>query len=63
MTYDLKEDDIKIMVALADEDKDEMIPWREFIPIAIEIIRLIYRRNFAGQNKKIDTGVLKAIYN
>ena len=50
-TYDLKEDDVKIMVSLADEDENELIPWRQFIPIAIEIIRNIYSRNFAGDNR------------
>lgn len=51
LSYDLKEDDIKMMVALADEDEDEMIPWRNFIPIALDIIRTLYSRNFAGKNK------------
>lgn len=52
LTYNLDEDDIKIMVALADEDENEKIPWRPFIPTAIRIIRTIYKRDLTG--KKAD---------
>lgn len=37
--YDLKENDIKMMIATADErEEDEMINWKNFIPIALDLI-------------------------
>ena len=37
--YDLSENDIKMMVATADErEEDEMINWKKFIPIALDLI-------------------------
>jgi hypothetical protein len=33
-----------MLIALADEDKDELIEWREFIPIGIEAIKTFYIR-------------------
>lgn len=47
LTYGLNDNDINMMVALADEDKDEMITWEEFIPIGIEAIKTFYTRNIA----------------
>jgi len=34
-----------MMIALADENKDEKIGWAEFIPVGIEAIKNIYTRN------------------
>lgn len=36
--YGLSENDIKMMIATADEDEDEMINWKNFIPIALDLI-------------------------
>lgn len=37
--YNLSESDIKMMVATADErEEDEMINWKNFIPIALDLI-------------------------
>lgn len=45
LSYGLNDNDINMLIALADEDEDEMINWREFIPIGIEAIRTFYCRN------------------
>ena len=47
LSYGLNDNDINMMVALADEDKDELITWEEFIPIGIEAIKTFYSRNIA----------------
>jgi len=37
--YDLSENDIKMMIATADErEEDEKINWKNFIPIALDLI-------------------------
>jgi len=48
LTYNLTEHDVKMMIALADEDENELIPWKNFVPIGIDLVRTIYRRNLAG---------------
>lgn len=45
LAYGLNDNDINMMIALADEDGDEMISWEEFIPIGIEAIKNFYTRN------------------
>jgi Ca2+-binding EF-hand superfamily protein len=45
LSYGLNDNDINMLIALADEDHDEMIDWKEFIPIGIEAIRTFYCRN------------------
>lgn len=45
LSYGLNDNDINMLIALADEDKDESINWEEFIPIGIEAIRTFYCRN------------------
>lgn len=47
LTYGLNDNDINMMIALADENKHEKINWREFIPIGIKAIRTIYTRNLS----------------
>ena len=47
LSYGLSDNDIKILIALADENKDHLICWDEFIPIGIEAIQIFYRRNIA----------------
>lgn len=50
------------MIALADEDEDEMIPWAEFVPIAVDVVRTIYRRNLTGRNNIVTPDALSVIY-
>lgn len=45
LSYGLNDNDINMMIALADEDEDELITWQEFIPIGIMAIKNIYTRN------------------
>ena len=66
LSYGLNDNDINMLIALADEDKDEFISWSEFIPIGIEAIKNFYTRNIA---KKIadkmsnpDPEALKLVY-
>ena len=66
LTYGLNDNDINMMVALADEDKDELISWEEFIPIGIEAIKTFYTRNIAKKKademKHPDPEALKLVY-
>lgn len=50
------------MIALADEDDDEMIPWKDFVPIAVDVVRTIYRRNLTGRNNIVPPDALSVIY-
>jgi Ca2+-binding EF-hand superfamily protein len=45
LSYGLNDNDVNMMIALADEDDDERISWEEFIPIGIEAIKNFYTRN------------------
>ena len=45
LSYGLNENDINMMIALADENDDEKINWQEFIPIGIDAVKTIYVRN------------------
>jgi hypothetical protein len=47
LSYGLNDNDINMMVALADENEDESIDWREFVDIGVQAIKTIYARNFA----------------
>jgi len=47
LTYGLNDNDLNMLIALADEDQDERISWEEFIPIGIEAIKNFYTRNIA----------------
>ena len=55
-----------MLISLADEDKDELISWQEFIPIGIEAIRNFYARNIAKQKAEVmthpDPNALKLVY-
>ena len=66
LTYGLNDNDVNMLVALADEDKDEMISWKEFIPIGIEAIKTFYTRNIvkksADKMKHPDPDALKLVY-
>ena len=53
------------MIALADEDEDELITWQEFIPIGIMAIKNIYTRNVYKKRGEInhpDPEALKRVY-
>jgi Ca2+-binding EF-hand superfamily protein len=41
LTYGLNENDVNMHISMADEDENEMIDWKEFLPIGIRIIRTI----------------------
>jgi hypothetical protein len=61
--YDIRENDIKIMLATADErEEDEMINWKRFIPIALDLIQTIYRRNLSGNNQPVPYDALSIVY-
>lgn len=47
LTYGLSDNDINMLIALADEDKSELIDWHEFIPIGIDAIKTFYVRKLA----------------
>lgn len=50
MTYGLNENDINMLISMADEDRDEQIDWNEFLDTGIRMIKLIYARNQAKQH-------------
>lgn len=61
--YDLNENDIKMMIAMADErEEDEKINWKEFIPIGLDLIQTIYRRNLSGNNDPVPYDALSTVY-
>jgi len=45
LSYGLNDNDINMLIALADEDENETINWKEFIPIGIDAIKTFYMRN------------------
>ena len=59
LAYDINDDDILMMVALADENEHCLIPYNEFIPIALDLVRTIYRRNLRGDNMPVSKDALK----
>lgn len=66
LSYGLNDNDINMMVALADENEDEMIDWDEFIPIGIEAIKTFYTRNIVKKQSEQmthpDPEALKLVY-
>ena len=66
LSYGLNDNDINMLIALADEDKDELISWQEFIPIGIDAIRTFYTRNIvkksADKMKHPNPDALKLVY-
>lgn len=44
-TYDLDENDIRTLLALADENENGHISWQQFIPVGIEAIKTFLARN------------------
>jgi Ca2+-binding EF-hand superfamily protein len=47
LSYGLNDNDINMLIALADEDENERINWKEFIPIGIDAIKTFYMRNIS----------------
>lgn len=66
LSYGLNDNDINMLIALADEDQDELISWQEFIPIGIDAIRTFYTRNIvkksADKMKHPNPDALKLVY-
>lgn len=67
LSYDLTENDIKTLIALADDNKDLSISWEEFIPVGIESIKTFFERNKQMQkqkegHKEIRKEALKLVY-
>ena len=66
LSYGLNDNDINMLIALADEDKDELINWNEFIPIGIDAIKTFYSRNIvkkqAEKMKHPNPDALKLVY-
>lgn len=52
LSYGLSENDIKTLIALADENENEQIEWEEFIPVGIDSIKTFFARNKALQRAK-----------
>ena len=44
-TYDLCENDIRVLLALADENENGHITWADFIPVGIDAIKTFLARN------------------
>lgn len=42
LSYGLGENDINMLVALADENEEGLIEWEKFIPIAIQSIKTFF---------------------
>lgn len=63
LSYGLNDNDINMMIALADENQDEKIGWEEFIPIGIEAIKTIYTRNIAKKSleKAVEPKAIKKV--
>jgi len=66
-TYDLCENDIRVLLALADENKVGNITWADFIPVGIAAIKTFLARNKelakkAAQAKEINKETLKYVF-
>ena len=66
LAYGLNDNDVNMMIALADEDENELIGWEEFIPIGIGAIKNFYTRNIlkkkSGIVKHPDPEALKLVF-
>lgn len=52
LAYGLTDNDIKTLVALADDNDDGKITWEEFIPVAIDCVKTFFARNKVLQKMK-----------
>ena len=67
MPYELTDNDIRMLLAIADENKNGKISWREFIPVGIDAIKTFLARNklMAKQEifaKEVNPETLKMIF-
>lgn len=67
LSYGLNDNDIYTLVSLADEDKNGLITWEEFVPIGVETIKTFYARNEAQLNskdsiKELNKEAIEAVY-
>jgi Ca2+-binding EF-hand superfamily protein len=67
LSYGLTDNDIKTLIALADDNNDGKITWEEFIPVAIDAIKTFFARNKALQKvnqkeKEIRKEALQLVY-
>lgn len=66
LSYGLNDNDVNMMIALADEDENELICWDEFIPIGIDAIKNFYTRNILKKKSQMmshpDPDALKLVY-
>jgi Ca2+-binding EF-hand superfamily protein len=53
LSYGLGDKEINILVSLADEDNNELITWQEFVPTAVEAIKIFYSRNMNRAAQKV----------
>ena len=66
-TYDLQENDIRVLLALADENPSGMISWNDCIPEGIVAIKTFLARNKelgkqAANVKEINKETLKFVF-
>lgn len=55
LPYDLTPNDMRYLLAIADENKNGRISWREFIPVGIDAIKTFLARNKLMAKEKIFT--------
>jgi hypothetical protein len=65
--YNLNEADLRILLALADENPNGKITWRDFIPYGINAVQVFLERNkrlakMDAISKEIKPELLKALY-
>lgn len=56
LSYELSDNDVNMLIALADEEPNEKIDWKKFIPLSLKTIKIFYQRN------PIESGDLKKVY-
>lgn len=66
-TYNLNENDFRVLLALADESKDGGINWQQFIPVGIDAIKTFLARNkmlakLPPQAQEINKDTLKFVF-
>lgn len=55
MPYDLTPNDIRMLLAIADENPNGMITVKDFIPVGIDAIKTFLARNKLMAKQKIST--------
>ena len=55
LPYDLSPNDMRYLLAIADENKNGRISWRDFIPVGIDAIKTFLARNKQLAKEKIFT--------